>query len=101
VRLRGAPLRRIQAVHIRPSEDIGAIAADFVAKGRMRVKGLIARKLIHRLADGEARHESDLLSYLLFDGDFAAELIDMGRQDAAKKEDELASLFDVMSHVTT
>jgi NTE family protein len=95
VRLRGAPLRRIHAVHIRPSEDIGAIAAQFVNAGRMRVRGVIARNLISRLAGGEARHESDLLSYLLFDGDFASELIELGRRDAAKKEDELAALFDV------
>ncbi len=95
VRLRGAPLRRIHAVHIRPSEDIGALAAQFVNAGRMRVNGAIARKLIQRLAGGEARHESDLLSYLLFDGEFASELIELGRRDAAKKEDELAALFDV------
>ncbi|HET7506277.1 MAG TPA: patatin-like phospholipase family protein [Kofleriaceae bacterium] len=95
VGLRGAPLRRIQAVHIRPSEDIGALAAQFVHQGRMRVSGVVARRLIQRLAAGEARHESDLLSYLLFDGAFAAELIDLGRHDAAKKEDELAALFDV------
>ena len=94
-RLRGAPLRRIQAAHIRPSEDIGALAAQFVRAGKMKVTGVVARKLISRLSAGEAAHESDLLSYLLFDGDFAAELIDLGRRDAAKKEDELASLFDV------
>jgi NTE family protein len=94
VRLRGAPLRRIHAVHIRPSEDIGAIAADYVNAGKMKVSGVIARKLIQRLAAGEARHESDLLSYLMFDGGFADELIDLGRRDAAKKEDELAALFD-------
>lgn len=99
VKLRGAPLRRIQAVHIRPSEDIGELASDFVAAGKMKVSGIVARRLISRLAAGEARHESDLLSYLLFDGDFAAELIELGRQDAAKKEDELAALFDVFAPV--
>jgi NTE family protein len=98
-RLRGAPLRRIQAVHIRPSEDIGIMASQFVRSGRMRVHGLVARRIIQRLAAGEARHESDLLSYLLFDGDFAAQLIDLGRQDAAKKADELAQLFDVSTEI--
>jgi NTE family protein len=73
------------------------MAADFAAAGKVKVSGTIAKSLINRLATGEVRRESDLLSYLLFDGDFAAELIDMGRRDAAKKEDELASLFDVMS----
>lgn len=92
---RGAPLRRIQAVHVRPSEDIGALAAQFVHSNRMRVSGTLARSLIRRLAAGEAAHESDLLSYLLFDGEYAEQLIELGRHDAAKHEDELARLFDL------
>jgi NTE family protein len=95
LRMRGAPLRRIQAVHIRPSEDIGRMASEFVGSGRMRVSGTIAKQLIHRLAGGEGRNENDLLSYLLFDGDFADELIELGRRDAAAKADELCALFDM------
>ena len=94
VRLRGAPLRRIHATHIRPSEDIGQIAAAFVKSGRMKVSGLLARRLLGRLTAGEGAKENDLLSYLLFDGEYCAELIDLGRRDAAKKSEELAALFD-------
>src|SRR4029077_19144648 len=61
VRLRGAPLRRIQAVHIRPSEDIGALASQFVTAGRVKLHGMLAKRLMSRLSAGEAAHESDLL----------------------------------------
>ncbi len=93
IRLRGAPLRIIEAVHIRPSVDIGALAAEFVAQERVTVRGAVARRVIHRLAAGETAHESDFLSYLLFDGNWARELIALGRADAARKEDELVRFF--------
>ncbi len=91
--LRGAPLRVIEAMHIRPSVDIGMLAAEFVRRGKVLVHGRLARRLIERLAAGEAAHESDLLSYLLFDGNWARELIALGRADAARKEAELGHFF--------
>lgn len=93
IELRGAPIRNIRAMHIRPSVDIGILASEFVAKGKATIQGRMARTLLERLSARESIHENDLLSYFLFDGNFASELIELGYQDAASKEDELASFF--------
>ncbi len=93
VKLRGAPIRPIETVHIRPSEDIGALASDFVRSGKLLVSSRMTRRLIERLAASESRRENDLLSYLLFDGNWASELIALGRRDAAAQEEELVRFF--------
>ena len=43
--------------------------------------------------DTEAAGEADMLSYLLFDGEFATELLELGFQDAKAQEDELLKVF--------
>lgn len=91
--LRGAPLRMLRAVHIRPSIDIGVIASEFVRQGKVTVRSRVARRVIGRMADSEAVHENDLLSYLLFDGNYASELIRLGYEDAVRQEDELLAFF--------
>jgi hypothetical protein len=90
----GHGVRPVALALIRASEDIGRIAADYVrgAEFRRRARGMVGRLLV-RLGEAEAESESDLLSYLLFDGGFAARLIDLGRRDARARHAELVRFF--------
>jgi NTE family protein len=85
-------LRPIRAVLIRSSANIAERAADFVRSPAFasRASGVIAA-LFRRLGEGR---ESDLLSYLLFDGEFARQLIEVGRADARAHHDELGLAFE-------
>jgi NTE family protein len=85
-------LRPIDVVYVRASQDIGVLAAEYVQSPEFarRVRGLMGRAL-RRLAEGES--EADLLSYVLFDGEFCGRLVELGRADARAKHDELVRFF--------
>jgi NTE family protein len=89
----GKGLRKLTTVYIHSSENIGEMAADYVRSEKFHMPGVLGH-VMRRFAEGEATREADLLSYLLFDGDFAAQLVDLGRQDARRHHDELCTLFD-------
>jgi NTE family protein len=87
----GHAIRPIRAVLIRSSHNISQMAVDFVRQPRFasRATGMVGA-LFRRLAE---ERDSDLLSYLLFDGEFAMQLIDVGREDARANHDALCRLF--------
>jgi NTE family protein len=91
-RMRG--MRTLQTVHVRVSDDIGKMAAEYVRSSAFtrRASGVVAR-LLRRLAEWDGAGEADLLSYLLFDGEFASRLIELGAKDARARHDELCALF--------
>jgi NTE family protein len=86
------PYRSVARLIIRPHEDVGRMAAHYVRGGRFRAGSAMARRLF-RLLDVDFEGEADLASYLLFDGGFTAQLIDMGRTDARARRDELVAFF--------
>jgi NTE family protein len=88
-------LRPLATVLVRASEDLGRLATEFVRAPSFlkRNPGVIGR-LMRRMADNEGQQQSDLLSYLLFDGEYARELIALGRRDARRQHQELCAFFD-------
>ena len=93
----GGPLRRVEDLVIRPSRDIGQLArahADRRVRGLRR--GTLASRLLRRAAsDAEAASDgaADLASYLLFDRDYADELVALGYDDARRMRPELLAFF--------
>ena len=51
------------------------------------------RLFLRAFGRGSDPQESDLLSYLLFDGNFLGPIAELGFSDARAREDELAAFF--------
>jgi NTE family protein len=86
------PYERVEALAVRPSEDIGGLAREHHERGKLRGDPLVTKRFFSLLGIGADR-EADLASYLLFDGPFCRKLIEMGRADAHARRDDLTRFF--------
>jgi NTE family protein len=86
------PYRYVEAFELRPSEDIGRLASEHVRRGKLIGNPFFTRRLLNLLDIG-AGDEADLASYLLFDGHFCRQIIEMGRADAHARRDEILAFF--------
>ena len=87
----GGGLRPVSDLFIRPSQDLGALAAHVLERPEVRARlsgpaGYLLRRLGEAAGGGDP---SDLLSYLLFDAEYERELMALGERDAAARRDEL------------
>jgi NTE family protein len=94
VRDRGHAFRRIQDLVIRPSADLGVLAGQILLNmSEAQSRSPLVRLAARNLTEDHRTPESDLLSYLLFDGEFCAPLAELGYADAHAREEELAAFF--------
>ena len=96
---RKRPYRIVDEFMIRPSKDLGRIAAECLRhQGRSRgIRDWLSRNVV-KFAGRGALAEADLLSYLFFDRCYADHLIKLGRNDAAMVADELVGFLRGSRH---
>ncbi len=87
---RGLPYRRLSTLVFRPSQDIGHMARE---RARSLQASRFSSWLLARTATLGTLWESDLVSFILFDAEFAEQLIDLGRKDTLARADEIALFF--------
>ena len=89
---RGLPYRAVETLVFQPSRDIGHLAAQRANELRGLTFSSFVLRQLSRLG---STWEADLLSFLLFDGVFAARLITLGRLDALRRKEEVLRFFQV------
>lgn len=90
---RGAGYRIVTSAVVRPSEDIGRLAAQCYRTHGAGSLGALPSLLTRLALRGVPEDEADLLSYLFFDKRFTADLIALGREDAQRQESEIAEVL--------
>lgn len=89
---RGTGYRHVAAEALRPSEDLGALAAACFERDADSMGG-VARWL-GRFTIHDGGREADLLSYMLFDRCYTSRLIELGRSDAEGRADAIREILE-------
>ncbi len=94
----GRPVRSVHLLRLQPSRDIGSMAAEFIASPEFaRRECNLSGQILRLIGRGDPAHAGDLLSYLLFDGEFAHQLIELGWSDTQTRHLELRTFFASIS----
>ncbi len=89
---RGHDYQKLGVLTIRPTLDIGILAGQRIRQGIGGALGWTFRQILKRTKTEEA----DWASYVLFDSKFAATLIELGRQNAHERANEICTFFASM-----
>jgi NTE family protein len=84
-------LREVDVLVMRPSQDLGALAAQHARELPIAVRVLMS------IIGGMRRGGGTLLSYLLFEPGYCRELIDVGYKDTMARRDEISEFLGVKS----
>jgi NTE family protein len=90
----GHLMQSVDTLVVRPSETIGGLTAEFLRRGGVKSGSTLTRQVLRWVDSGKS--EADLGSYLLFDGEFAKMLIELGRSDARAQRDNILEFLEAL-----
>jgi len=94
VQLRGTTYRQVEALVFSPSEDLGALAVHYLRQHRRRlVRQGLAGALLALASRRLEASGTDLVSYLLFDGGYTRQLVELGRRDVWARAAEVRAFL--------
>ncbi|QLE84891.1 patatin-like phospholipase family protein [Shewanella sp. Scap07] len=83
------PLKKIETLVIKPSEDLSQIATKYYQEMPLAVRTMLRPIGVNQQTD------SSIASYLLFEQSYCSALINLGYQDAMCQIDEIKQFFDI------
>jgi NTE family protein len=93
--IRGQPYRVVEPLVVRPSRDLSELARPHLERrARAEADAALPTRLLHRLTGSQLFSQAELGSYLLFDGPYARELVQLGMEDAHARREQLIAFFD-------
>lgn len=93
------PLREVEVLYLRPSRDLGRVAAEVWGASAIQANRA-TRMLLSTIAERATDGESDLLSYLLFDRIFSDAIEALGYADAQARSEEIVRFLQSATEST-
>lgn len=91
---RGTYYRRLEKLVFFPSRDIGVIAGDYIREHFSTFDlDFLPRRVLDRAAKSPPGSSADWATYLMFDGEFAQQMMTLGYDDAMDQGDAIRRFY--------